>query len=86
MALSGASRRKQIPSSPPPARGRGKTDMKLRTEEQFHESQFGANHSFLIDFHHVGEYLAAAAKEVGDVAGEAGRYRGWKDKMLADKA
>jgi hypothetical protein len=54
-------------------------------EEQF-EEQFGANHSFLIDFYHVGEYLGAAAKEAGDGASEAGKYREWKDKMLADKA
>jgi hypothetical protein len=53
-------------------------------EEQF-EEQFGANHSFLIDFYHVGEYLAAAAKEAGDETGKAGKYREWKEKMLADK-
>jgi hypothetical protein len=49
------------------------------------EEQFGANHSFLIDFYHVGEYLAAAAKEAGDVTGKTGKYREWKEKMLADK-
>jgi hypothetical protein len=53
-------------------------------EEQF-EEQFGANHSFLIDFYHVGEYLAAAAKEAGDETGKTGKYREWKEKMLADK-
>lgn len=33
------SHQKQIPSSPPPARGWGKTEMKLHTEEQFQQSQ-----------------------------------------------
>jgi len=44
MALSGASRRKQIPSSqipssPPPGHGRGKTSKKRGAEHQFHKSQ-----------------------------------------------
>jgi sugar lactone lactonase YvrE len=32
-------RQKQIPSSPPPGRARGKTGLKLRSEKQFHKSQ-----------------------------------------------
>jgi hypothetical protein len=51
-----------------------------------YEEQFGANHTFLIDFYHVGEYLAVAAKEAGSDAGGADRYRGWKDKLLAGGA
>lgn len=48
-----------------------------------YEEQFGANHTFLIDFYHVGEYLAAASKEADPDEAGSERYRGWKDKLLA---
>jgi len=51
-----------------------------------YEVQSGANHSFLIGFYHVGEYLAAASKEAGPDETGGERYRGWKDKLLAGGA
>lgn len=57
--------------------------------EQY-EDQFGANHTLLIDFYHVSEYLAAASGELGGdrIGGQSRRewLAGTKQKLREGKA
>lgn len=50
-----------------------------------YEEQFGANHTFYIDFYHVSEYLGNASKELGEESGSSQWFEEQKQKLRNNK-